>query len=92
VGYFTMQDISVGAGMVRTGADSTIPKGTAKRLRVIALSYRAHGISLGMGNGTGPSGAFVPAITNPISAYGVHLSVNKFWVKRRFIPTAPLLL
>jgi len=68
--YFTMQDVSVGAGMVKEGPDSIIPKGTAKKLRVVALSYRAWGGNTGMATGSGPSGAFVPAITCPISTYG----------------------
>jgi hypothetical protein len=64
VGSFTMQDVSVGEGM------KGVAKGVAKKLRVVAISYRAAGGNTGMASGQGPSGSFTPAITCPIATYG----------------------
>jgi hypothetical protein len=47
-----------------------VTKGAAKSLRVVKLHYRAAGGTTGQAMGKGPSGAFTPAITCPVSAYG----------------------
>jgi hypothetical protein len=59
---FTMQDVYIGAGLkTRTG---TVAKGTAKRLRVVKIDYRAQGATIGQ---TGGSSGFVSC---PVSKFG----------------------
>jgi len=59
---FTMQDVYVGAGLkTRSG---TVPKGTAKRLRVVKIDYRVQGATIGQ---TGGQSGFVSC---PVAKFG----------------------
>lgn len=81
-GIFTMQDVYYGQGM--KGIDKA--KGEAKSLRVVELSYRAAGATTGSAMGSGPSGAFTPAITCPVSAYGASWECKKVLGEAKIYP------
>jgi hypothetical protein len=68
LGSFAIQNVYIGAGM--QGIDSSTH--VAKKIRVVALHYRAAGSygNFGQIMGSGPSGTFIPPITCPVSAFG----------------------
>jgi hypothetical protein len=73
---FTMQNVYFGAGM--KSRSGTIAKGTAKRLRVIKIDYRAQGATIGQ---TGGSSGFVSC---PVSKFGAS------WESKTILGEAPI--
>jgi hydrazine synthase alpha subunit-like protein len=70
-GVYFVQDVYSGPGL------SGIPRGTVKKLRVVALEFRAAGI--GQGRNKGPAGAAL--VSTPIS-------INGAWDVKRVLGTA----
>ncbi|HEY3320509.1 MAG TPA: hypothetical protein VGP72_08590 [Planctomycetota bacterium] len=73
-GYYYVQDVYVGPGL------KDIPRGAAKRLRVVALDYRAAGVG-NNGNG-GPAGGAL--VSTPISIN------NGSWDVKRVLGSVPI--
>ena len=72
-GIYTIQDVYRGPGL------AGIERGTIKRIRVIALEFRAAGI--GSGSNNGPAGGAL--VSTPIS-------INGAWDVKRVLGTAPV--
>jgi hypothetical protein len=72
-GIYSIQDIYRGPGL------AGIERGTIKRIRVVALEYRAAGVGSGQNNG--PAGGAL--VSTPIS-------INGAWDVKRVLGTAPV--